>query len=235
MLTIQVEGHDGKKYVIPVVTIPNIADATFDENVLSQFEELFDIKNIPRKSGPIDLLLGVDQSRFHGGQSVFKGNSGLRQGLLGPVVFGSRDSVLGGDCLLTTTEPSPDQVVDLTKFWETEQLGLAMNDCNCMKTSSGKKLSLVEKEEYEVIVRSAIKVQNQWKIPYPWARDPKQLPDNYTQAYAKLCSTENRLSRIPEAAKQYDAQIKDLVLRGCARRLTTDEIKNYRGPIHYNR
>ena len=114
-------------------------------------------------------------------------------------------------CLVTTSGPSVDQV-DLEKFWETEQLGVVINEC-CTKTSSGKKLSPVEREEYEIIVRNATKVGNQWKIPYPWIRDPHQLPNNYAQAHAKLRSTEKRLSKMPEAAKQYNAQINDLVTR----------------------
>ena len=46
-------------------------------------------------------------------------------------------------------------------------------------------------------------------------------------------TTERRLVRNPEHAKVYQAQIEDMVDRGVARRLTQEELDNYKGPMHY--
>ena len=67
----------------------------------------------------------------------------------------------------------------------------------------------------------------------PWERDPKELPDNYQQALAKLINTERRLKRNLEHADVYQSRIDDLVERGCARKLTADEKKSHGGPVHY--
>ncbi|XP_071519132.1 uncharacterized protein [Panulirus ornatus] len=49
-----------------------------------------------------------------------------------------------------------------------------------------------------------------------------------------LRATENTLAKRGVAyAKEYSDQISDMVERGVARKLTTEEIKDYKGPVHY--
>lgn len=64
---------------------------------------------------------------------------------------------------------------------------------------------------------------------YPWISDPYNLRNNYYLTLAHLKSTESRLVKSgPEYAYAYCNQIKDMVIRGAARQLST-EFKNYSG------
>ena len=50
---------------------------------------------------------------------------------------------------------------------------------------------------------------------------------------ATLISTEKRLLKNPQHAKIYNMQIKDMVARDVARKLSKEELNSYKGPIHY--
>ncbi|XP_068203031.1 uncharacterized protein [Palaemon carinicauda] len=55
-----------------------------------------------------------------------------------------------------------------------------------------------------------------------------------TRSNARLRTTENRLRKLGnEYAMKYQKEIKDMVRRGVARKLTNKEIQEYNGPIHY--
>ncbi|XP_071519109.1 uncharacterized protein [Panulirus ornatus] len=59
-------------------------------------------------------------------------------------------------------------------------------------------------------------------------------PNYFTACMGRLRATEKTLPKGGVAyAKEYSDQISDMVERGVARKLTTDEIKDYQGPVHY--
>lgn len=62
-------------------------------------------------------------------------------------------------------------------------------------------------------------------MKYPWRRSPLDLPDNYRQVWKELESTEPRLMKTPENASSYNKQI--------ARKLSSKELTDWRGPVHY--
>ena len=74
---------------------------------------------------------------------------------------------------------------------------------------------------------------NRWLAEYPWIKDPADLPDNRRVALAMLYSTERRLGKNTQHATVYDNQVRDMVQRGVARKLTKEELNNYKGPIYY--
>ena len=74
---------------------------------------------------------------------------------------------------------------------------------------------------------------SRWLAEYPWIKDPADLPDNRRVALAMLNSTERRLGKNTQHATVYDNQVQDMVQRGVARKLTKEELNNYKGPIHY--
>jgi hypothetical protein len=83
-----------------------------------------------------------------------------------------------------TTSP-----VDLSEFWTTEAMGVQVEPCVCEANKSSQE----DREEKLMIKQSARKVGEQWMIPYPWKRNPTELPDNKEQAVMRLESTEHRL------------------------------------------
>ena len=59
------------------------------------------------------------------------------------------------------------------------------------------------------------------------------LPNNFEYAMKRLVSTETSLCRDPIWMSTYSEQIEDMILRGVARKLTSEEINTYDGPTHY--
>ena len=70
-------------------------------------------------------------------------------------------------------------------------------------------------------------------IPYPWKRDPQNLPDNKSQAVKRLESTERRLLKSPQQATAYNDKMKEMEEMNFSRKLSDEEIKEYKGPVHH--
>ena len=108
--------------------------------------------------------------------------------------------------------------------------------CKCGKCSLGAKdYTIQEERELELIERNLTfnSEDNTWTAEYPWIKDPNDLPDNRKVAMAKLAATERRLRKNADHTKVYDEQIKDMLARNVARKLSKEELTNYIGPTHY--
>jgi len=119
--------------------------------------------------------------------------------------------------------------VDLSDFWTTETMRVAVTPCLCATD----KLSQIEREEAKVIESSCQKAGNQWVVAYPWKRDPALLPDNKSQARKKLEATERRLMKNTEHAQAYDKIMVEMSETAFSRKLSKQELEEYKGPIHY--
>ena len=108
-------------------------------------------------------------------------------------------------------------------------MGVEVKPCVC----EADKLSQVEREEAKIISKSCQKIGQQWMIPYPWRRDPKFLPDNRSLALKRLEGTERRLKSNLDQAKANDEQMTEMVKMNFCRKLSENEVKNYKGPVHY--
>ncbi|XP_064651668.1 uncharacterized protein LOC135502643 [Lineus longissimus] len=229
----QVQSVNGNsRFSIKVIAIPKIGEDiayVYVEHLKGVVGNEFAALN--RASGPVDILIGIDHAKFHGGTTHVNERFAIRNSILGPVVFGAAS--LNSEMTYSEYHVSLLEPVDITAFWATEQMGVAVNPCCIKQTYLEKKLNLVEREEAQMIRDSAKKEGNRWVIPLPWLRDPAELPDNYYQVKAKLISTEKRLDKNADYAKMYDDQINDLVAQGSARKLYQDEIESHKGPVHY--
>ena len=76
-------------------------------------------------------------------------------------------------------------------------------------------------------------VKQCWITTYPWIKDPNSLPDNYQATLATLERTERRLTKDLKWAQTYQSQMSDMVERQVARKLSTQEIKDWKGPVYY--
>ena len=72
-----------------------------------------------------------------------------------------------------------------------------------------------------------------WITKYPWIVDPSTLPDNYPSALATLKHTEKVLAKDETWAKVYDSQIRDMVDRGVAKLLSSEDVADWNGPVFY--
>ncbi|XP_014668938.1 PREDICTED: uncharacterized protein LOC106810171 [Priapulus caudatus] len=221
-------GKGGNPFIVSAVGISCISEnaATTD---LDDLTRKFGLKltDVHRGSGAVDLLIGIDQARLHGGETREVGYCTARKSPIGWVIFGSApdDKVQSNDVLhVKVTSP-----VDLTDFWSVESEGVRMDGSQCKES----RLTRQEAIEEQVIRSSAHKIGKQWEIAYPWEQDPQMLPDNKCQAEKVLHSTERRLAKNPEHAKAYDQQIREMEGMGFARRLSPQEVNKQEGPVHY--
>ena len=185
-------------------------------------------ENIRRGKGPIDLLIGIDHAHMHTGPTKQVDHLVARKSPLGWVVFRATPGETACDTarVFQVRYATP---VNLSEFWTTEAMGVEVKPCVCEADN----LRPIEREEKRIIEESAVKVGNQWMIPYPWKKDPTSLPDNKAQAVKRLESTERRLARNQEQAAAYDQQMVEMEEMGFARKLSKEDMKNYKGPVHY--
>ena len=148
---------------------------------LSHVAGIFGLREeeIRLRNGPIDLLVGIDHPKLHTGETREAINLIARQSPLGWVIFAATHG---------HRVPTP---IDMTDFWTTETMGVAAKPCEC----DADKLSAVERKELKIIEDSCQKIGRQWPIPYPWKRDPKELPNNEVQATKKMEATKGCLSK----------------------------------------
>ena len=72
-----------------------------------------------------------------------------------------------------------------------------------------------------------------WIAGYPWTKNPENLPNNKVYALKLLIQTGIRLIRDPVYEKLDCQQTNDIFSKKIARKLSFNELLNYKGPIHY--
>ena len=219
--------EDRSAHVIQAIGIPCISEDITDVKVADIARQLgLEKGQFCRGNGHIDLLIGIDQAKLHTGETREAGNVVARYSPLRWVVFRAvpgKQSEASHVYHIKLETP-----IDMTDFWTTESMGVSVKPCNC----EAGKLSQIEREEAKIIEESCEKIGNQWLIPYPWKKDPRQLPNNKSQAKKKLEATERRLLKNPDHAAAYDLQMVEMNHLQFSRRLTEKEAREYPGPVH---
>ena len=192
-----------KKYVVRAIGIPCISEEIKGVRS-SALAEQFNLprEKIRRGNGHVDLLVGIDHAHMHTGQTRQVDHLVARESPLGWVIFGSTPGDLS-NVTTTVLHVKTTSPVDLSDFWTTEGMGVQVDPCVC----DANKLNQLDREEKRMIEQSARKVGDQWMIPYPWKRNPAELPDNKEQAVKRLESTECQLLKKPNKADAYNCKI----------------------------
>ena len=129
----------------------------------------------------------------------------------------------------------------ISRFFDIESLGTLSSSLickNCETTCDIGNNNITIKEGNELdMIKDGLNYDHEkckWNASYPWIKDPKLLPNNFTAAFGQLKSLEKRLTRAgQDHAEGYQGQIDDVLHRDVIRKLTKDEIRNHSGPIHY--
>lgn len=170
------------------VGISHISDDTANINV-NRISEIFGIPTdqLKRESDPVDLLIGINHPQFHVGETRIKDGIAVRKSPLGWVAFGVHNEQIKQKTtrVLNVRLAAP---VDLSEFWNTESMGVAISPCQCSPT----KLTPQEQKELKLIEESCHLEQKKWTISYPWNKSPELLPDNYPQVLKKMETTETK-------------------------------------------
>ena len=117
--------------------------------------------------------------------------------------------------------------VKIEDFYNIENLGVECTPrfgcCKCGKCPLGaKNYSLKEEKELHLIEGNLHfnNYEHRRMTPYPWIRDPPDIPDNRKAAFGMPLSTEKRLAKNTDHARVYQEQIQDMIDRGVPRKLT---------------
>ena len=194
------------------------------------------------KEGEIDCLLDYEYAAFHPVRIQAIGHLLLLRNSFGTVIGGKYPK------LIENTKRIVQHVmmyhanvnIQMKDFYSIERLGVDCSprcgSCKCGQCHpGGKEMTLKEEREYNLIEEKLVYKpdQRKWEAGYPWIKGPRSLPDNKAYVLGTLKSAEKRLERFPEHAKVYQKQIKDMVKRGAARKLTRQDMDVYCGPKFY--
>ena len=116
---------------LEAVGISQISEDIVDINI-EKVAHVFGVQEnmIKRKSGPVDLLIGINYPNLRSGEILIKDNLAIRIVPLGVVVFGSGVDCCGNNQVrMCTVQLQP---VDLTYFWNTETMGVNSSPCSCV-------------------------------------------------------------------------------------------------------
>ena len=103
---------------------------------------------------------------------------------------------------------------------EAANADIVLSEVKTITSKKKKELELIEKNmKFDA-------QENRWLAEYPWIKDPADVRDSRRVALAMLYSTERRLGENTQHATVYDNQVRDMIQRGVARKLTKEELNN---------
>ena len=239
-----------KRYVLPLRDVEGQVEeiVVFGIDKISSDINPIDTSSVPgvaavvRPVGEVDVLVGFEYAGFHPVCHRSMGHLLILKNRFGSCLGGSHPKLSE-----KTRCKYPSQVlhvsakeVTLRDFFEVEGMGIQCTprcgSCRCGRCPvGGKDFTLKEERELKMI-EDGLKFraeEGHWEARYPWIKHPNSLPDNKPAALATLKSTEKRLKKDPERVALYQAQMKDMVDRGVARKVTKEEAENYTGPVYY--
>ena len=250
--------HDinGKLWTVHAYGIEEITSELDKFNVSSVASLFRNIQpeDIERPYGKVDMLIGIDCCAIMQIVVETVGNLQLLRNQFGYCIRGcvtediapsGQVQIMRGSKICDVNNISVESMTSLKKkldeYFTVENLGTCCSPrcggCKCGKCATGTgSYSLQEEREMSLIKEGLIYNAERRKfiVHYPWIRDPNELPNNVTAAEARLRTTERRLLKMgTDYAKAYDDQIRDMLARGVARKLSREEVLNFKGPIHY--
>ena len=126
------------------------------------------------------------------------------------------------------------------QFFQAEALGTVVEPkcggCKCSKCPvPGSLYSFHEQKEYDKIMKNLVYNEKlkRWFTFLPWKVDRSTLPRNYKIAFKHLLSLERSLLKKPELGREFCVQVKDMVERGAAIKLSEKEVEQWKGDYHY--
>lgn len=235
----------------------NVSEVDMSE-VVTLFENISS-SDLESPSGDIDFLVGTDYCELlpnvvqvNGKLQLMNNQFGFCVRGLHPCINTSRNNVnyvgvrvhhLANNIHINDiiVKPKPSIKTDLDHFFDVESLGVSCvpkcGGCKCGKCSLGNSDYTIQEEKELAIIERGLRYDEnslQWTVTYPWIKDPNNLPNNVSVTIARMKSTEKRLIKQGfEYTKAYQDQINDMLDRNECRKLSDNELRTYKGPVHY--
>lgn len=232
---------DEAKNIIPIVVygINKISNAMHMANRNSLVQNFTGLQRnkVEISDGEIDVLIGFNYASLHPVKQKSFGNLLLMKNRFGHCLAGSHD-LSGESKSMMIHKVVLHAVTKEENFLDIEQMGVkcvpACGGCKCGKCQTGGKNHSIKEEREQKLIEEGLSLEGgHFVAKYPWIRNPKELPDNRNTVLKMLENTEKRLLKNTEHAKVYGEQIKDMLDRNVARKLTNEELRSYTGPHYY--
>ena len=190
-----------------------------------------------RPVGEVDMLVGYEYAGFHPERVKSMQHLLLLKNKFGQCLGGAHE-LLEEKTRMLIQNVQVSLAMTIEDFYSNESLGVSCEPkcggCKCGECPlGGKQYTLQQERELALIEEGLTLQEDKWTSRYPWIRHPKELPNNYTAAFAMLKSTERRLKKSASHMELYKQQIQDMLDRGVAKIIRRDELQSYDGPIYY--
>ena len=249
---------EGKMVQVTMYELPRITGkvSPISKDVVEGLFPEFDPNVLKRDMTDIDILLGTDYYGLHPKEEIANvgENLSVMRSKLGICLVGTHPllkesteirgevprTLHASEHRVTTCHISLRHPAFAENFIVGEELGTACSPkcgaCKCGKCPiPGHDLSFREEQEL-LMIRSNLRhdpTHKVWTTSYPWIKDPKELPDNYSSAMGTLKRTESSLLKDPDWAESYQGQIQDMIDRQVVRKLSSEEIEGWKEPVFY--
>ena len=241
--TIYILDEKGIKVEIKVYGIEQISTA-IEESDIEGLAKLFPYIDKQRirhaKPGNVDILVGYDHAAYHPVRIDNIDHLVLNENRFG-YSFGGAHTLFKGHAkpIVQHAIVLHSAVSELESIYSVDNLGVncvpKCGGCKCGTCHpGGKDMTVVEEEQYE-LMKSKLNYQiekGRFITGTPWIRDPSELPEKESKRYAMavLRSTEKRLLKNKDYAKLYQKQIEDLLKRKVSRKVSEQELREWKGP-----
>lgn len=254
MFEIYLLDRKGDKHKINAYEISDIC-GQMSEVAADEFVKIFPslkAKDIARKAGEIDLLIGSNYLYLHPiridcnqGMVLYKSLFGT-----GRVIAGSHQAVTSNIQLSASVRHHSHAQISNVRViksmggidcFTSDDLGIKIppqcSRCKVCKdcTYEAHQISRIEQQELAVIRNNLVldPVENRFTTVYPYKEDPSTLEDNRHQAVGLMKKLEKQLGRSSVVAEQYCKEFNDFIERGVIELITEQEMKEYKGPVNY--
>ena len=206
--------------------------------VLKDFENI-QLNEVKRPKGEIDILIGFDYAGYHPIKVQSNGHLLVMQNQFGMCLSGYHSNLFEETVrIIQHAVVHHTKGVNIDDFHDIEGLGIMCTpkcgSCRCGGCAPGtRNITLKEERELLMIENGLERQPGFWKASYPWIRSPDSLEDNRHVAEAMLKSTEKRLLKDKDLSETYQSQIKDMLERGVAMKLSEEDFKAHKGPVQY--
>ena len=151
--------------------------------------------------GEVDVLIGLDYASFHPQKIQNNEHLVVYENRFGICIGGTHPSIKENTKkVVPHVSVNYLQAQKAISFFDSEILGVECSpkygNCRCGNCPiGGKEYNLREERELKVIEGGLEFKGTYFEAKYPWKRDPSELPDNRSTAYALLIAQEGRLSK----------------------------------------
>ncbi|XP_064639787.1 uncharacterized protein LOC135495255 [Lineus longissimus] len=179
----------------------------------------------------VKLLIGQDMPEALAPLDVRVGNKGepyatctrLGWALNGPMgMHGHERAVCNFICRDSTSDARLES--QLKKFWEVENEAM-LDDQPAM--------SVDDQQAIKIWADSICKEDDHFQLAIPFKRETPGLADNYVMAERRLCMLGKRLQSNPELYKKYSRGIRDLIDKGYAEMVPSEDAQGPEGRTWY--